>query len=144
MLLAQHFRSIDKLAKQTAEDLTAVREIGPIVAQSIYDFFHDAKNLKVLEKLKKAGVRFPTFQVSAKKTPLTGKSFVFTGGLDSFSRDEAGKIVISMGGEVGSSVTKQTDYVVVGADPGSKLEKARKLGVKILDEERFRKLVGKT
>ncbi|OGC78453.1 MAG: DNA ligase (NAD(+)) LigA [candidate division Zixibacteria bacterium RBG_16_50_21] len=141
-LLAQHFRSIDILAKQSVEDLTAVREVGPIVAQSIYDFFHDVKNLKVLEKLKKAGVKFPTFEVSTKKTPLTGKSFVFTGGLDSFTRDEAGKIVISLGGELGSSVTKQTDYVVAGVDPGSKLEKAKKLGVKILDEDQFKKLVG--
>jgi len=142
-ILARQFKSIDNLSKQSAEDLTKIREIGPIVAQSIYNSFHDSKNLKVLEKLKKAGVEFPVLKEAAKKTPISGKTFVFTGGLDSFTRDEAGKIVMEMGGDVGSSVTKQTDYVVAGADPGSKIVKARQLGIKIIDEEEFKKLVGR-
>ncbi len=142
-ILARQFKSIDNLARQSVEELTQVKEIGPIVAQSIYNFFHDAKNLKVLEKLKKAGVTFPVLKEVTKKTAISRKTFVFTGGLDSFTRDEAGKIVTDMGANVGSSVTKQTDYVVAGADPGSKLEKARKLGIKIIDEDEFKKLIGR-
>ena len=87
--------------------------------------------------------QFPVLKEVAKKTPISGKTFVFTGGLDSFTRDEAGRIVLDMGGNVGSAVTKQTDYVVAGTDPGSKLEKARQLGVKIIDEKEFKKLIGR-
>jgi len=142
-VLAKNFRSIDNLAKQSVEDLTEVHEIGPIVAESIYNFFHNPKNLKVLEKLKKGGVKFPEEKVVAKKTPLSGKTFVLTGGLESFTRDEARKIIEDMGGRVSSSVSKKTDFVVVGADPGSKYDKALELKVKTLDEEEFKKLIGK-
>jgi DNA ligase (NAD+) len=143
-ILARRFGSLDNLARKSAEELTAVREIGPIVAKSIYNFFAAPINLRVLEKLKKAGVDFPVQDRITKKTPVSGKTFVFTGGLDSFSRDQAGRIVLAMGAEVGSSVTKQTDYVVAGTDPGSKLEKARKLGIEIIDEKEFKKLIGKS
>ena len=141
-VLAKNFRSIDNLAKQSIDDLTQVHEIGPIVAESIYNFFHNPKNLKVLEKLKKGGVKFPEEKAVAKKTPLSGKTFVLTGGLESFSRDEARKMIEDLGGRISSSVSKKTDYVVVGADPGSKYDKARQLKVKTLDEEEFRKLIG--
>jgi DNA ligase (NAD+) len=142
-VLAKNFRSIDNLAKQPLEDLTEIHEIGPIVAESIYNFFHNPKNLKVLEKLKKGGVKFPEEKVVAKKTPLSGKTFVLTGRLDSITRDEARKFIENMWGKVSSSVSKKTDFVVVGADPGSKYDKALKLGVKTINEEELRKLIGK-
>lgn len=142
-VLAKSFGSIDRLASQSIEDLTRVHEIGPIVAESIYNFFHNPKNLKVLEKLKKGRVKFPQEKAVAKKTPLSGKVFVLTGGLDSFSRDQATKMIEEMGGRVTSSVSKKTDFVVVGKDPGSKYDKALELKVKTLDEEEFKKLVGR-
>jgi DNA ligase (NAD+) len=142
-VLAKNFKSIDNLARQTVDDLTQVYEIGPIVAQSIYNFFHNPKNLKVLEKLKKGGVKFPVEKVKAKETPFSGKTFVLTGGLDSFTRDEATKIIEEMGGRVSSSVSKKTDFVLVGKDPGSKYDNALKLGVKTIKEEEFKKLIGR-
>ena len=141
-LLARQFQSIDNLAGKSAGELQEIKEIGPVVAQSIYNFFHNSKNLKVLEKLKKAGVKFPVLKQSIRKTPLTGKTFVFTGGLESFTRDQAQRLVESMGGFSGSSVTKITDFVVAGSDAGSKLEKARRLGLRIIDENEFKKLTG--
>jgi DNA ligase (NAD+) len=141
-VLAKNFRSIDNLAKQSMEDLTQVHEIGPILAESIYNFFHNPKNLKVLEKLKKGGVKFPTEKAAIKQTPLSGKTFVLTGGLESLTRDQATKMIEEMGGRVTSSVSKKTDFVVAGKDPGSKYDKALELKVKTLDEEEFKKLVG--
>jgi len=142
-VLAKNFKSIDNLAKQTVDDLTQVYEIGPIVAQSIYNFFHNPKNLKVLEKLKKGGVKFPVEKVKMKETPFSGKTFVLTGGLDSFTREEATKVIEEMDGRVSSSVSKKTDFVVVGKDPGSKYDNALKLGVKTIREDEFKKLIGK-
>jgi DNA ligase (NAD+) len=142
-VLAREFKSLDNIAKQSIEDLTSVFEIGPVVGESIYNFFHDEKNQKVLEKLKKAGVKFPEIKVKTSVTPLTDKAFVLTGGLDSFTRDEAKKIIEDMGGRVSASVSKKTDFVVVGKDPGSKLTDAQRLGVKILDEAGFKKLIRK-
>lgn len=142
-VLAKNFKSVDNLAKQSIDDLTQVHEIGPIVAESIYNFFHNRKNLKILEKLKKGGVKFPEEKAIAKETPLSGKTFVLTGGLESFSRDQATKMIEEMGGRVTSSVSKKTDYVVVGKDPGSKYDKALELKVKTVDEKEFRKLVGR-
>ncbi|MCK4427622.1 MAG: NAD-dependent DNA ligase LigA, partial [candidate division Zixibacteria bacterium] len=103
-VLAKNFGSIDNLAKQSVDDLTQVYEIGPIVAQSIYNFFHNPKNLKVLKKLKKGGVKFPVEKVKVKETPLSGKTVVLTGGLDSFTRDEARKLIEDLGGRVSDSV----------------------------------------
>jgi len=141
-VLAKNFKSIDNLAKESIEDLTEVHEIGPIVAESIYNFFHNPKNLKILEKLKKGGVKFPEEKVVVKKTPLSGKTFVLTGGLETLTRDEARKIIEDMGSRVSSSVSKKTDFVVVGKDPGSKYDKALELKVKTLDEEVLKKLIG--
>ena len=142
-VLAKHFKSIDNLAKQATEDLTQVHEVGPIVAESIYNFFHNPKNLKVLEKLRRGGVRFPVEEVETREGPLSGKTFILTGGLDSFTRDEARKIIEDMGGRVSSSVSKKTDFVVVGKDPGSKYDNALKLGIKALNEDEFKKLIGR-
>ena len=142
-VLARNFKSVDNLAAKTVEDLTQVHEIGPIVAESIYNFFHNPKNLTVLEKLKKGGVVFPEEETELKETSLTGKTFVLTGGLDSMTRDEARKIIETSGGRVSSSVSKKTDFVVVGKDPGSKYAEAQRLGVKTLSEAEFKKMIGK-
>lgn len=142
-VLAREFKSIDNLAKKKPEELTEIFEVGPIVAQSIYNFFHDPKNLKVLGKMKKAGLIFPVYKETTKKTPITGKTFVLTGGLESFSRDETKRILESMGARVASSVSKNTDFVIVGENPGSKLAGAQKFGIKTLKEEEFKKLIGK-
>ena len=141
-VLARNFKSIDNLVDQNVEELTRVHEIGPIVAESIYNFFHNPKNLKVLDKLKKGGVTFPEEETQLKETRLSGKTFVLTGGLDSMTRDEARKIIETFGGRVSSSVSKKTDYVVVGTDPGSKYADARRLGVKTLKEDEFKKMIG--
>jgi len=143
VVLARHFGSIEDLAKQDMEDLKQVDEIGPIVAESIYDFFRNPVNVKVLEKLKRGGVVFPVEEAQAKKEmPLSGKTFVLTGALDTMTRDEARRMIEAMGGRVSSSVSMKTDFVVVGRDPGSKYQKARSLGIKTMDEAEFRKMVG--
>jgi len=142
-VLAREYKSIDNLAQQSIEDLASTFEIGPIVAESIYNFFQDKKNLKVLEKLKKAGVKFPETRVRVEASPLSGKTFVLTGGLDSFTRDEARRMIEEMGGRVSSSVSSKTDFVIVGKDPGSKLTQAQKLGVETINEEEFKKLIKK-
>jgi DNA ligase (NAD+) len=140
-VLAKHFKSIDALARQSVEDLTAVHEIGPIVAESIYNFFHNPKNLKILKKLKQGGVQFPEEEAEVREIPLAGQTFVLTGSLDAFTRDEARQIIEDLGGRVASSVSKKTDYVIVGKDPGSKYDKALKLGVKTLTEKGFKSLI---
>ena len=111
------------------------------MAESIYNFLHNPKNLEVLEKLKKGGVIFPVEKSEAGATPLSGKTFVLTGGLDSFTRDEARRTIEGLGGRVPSSVSKKTDFVVVGKDPGSKYDDAIRLGIETLDEARFKKIV---
>jgi len=142
-VLAKHFKSLDRLARQSIEDLTTVHEIGPIVAESIYNFFHNPKNLKILEKLKQGGVRFPAEKAEARESPLAGQTFVLTGGMDAFTRDEARQIIEDLGGRVTSSVSKKTDYVIVGKDPGSKYDNALNLGVKTLNEGEFKNLIGR-
>jgi DNA ligase (NAD+) len=141
-VLAKNFKSIDNLATQSAEELTRIHEIGPIVAESIYNFFHNPKNLIVLKKLERAGVVFPAEKSEVKEAPLTGKTFVLTGGLGSFSRDQARKIIEDMGGRVASSVSKNTDFVIAGKDPGSKYDEAMRLRIEILSEDDFKKMVG--
>ena len=142
-VLAKHFKSIDNLADQNVEDLTQVHEIGPVVAQSLFNFFHNPKNLAVLRKLEKGGVVFPTEEEETTEAPLSEKNFVLTGGLDAFTRDEVRKIIEGMGGRVSSSVSRKTDFVVVGKDPGSKYDDARRLGIRTLTEKEFRELVGR-
>jgi DNA ligase (NAD+) len=141
-LLAEHFGSLDNMAEASEEELTEVTEVGPKVAQSIVEFFSEAANRELIRKLKHAGLNLKEERKAPKDTRLAGKSFVFTGTLERRTREEAGEQVVSHGGKVISFVSKDTDYVVVGADPGSKYDKARTLGIEILDEAAFEKLIG--
>jgi DNA ligase (NAD+) len=141
-LLAEHFSSLDDLATANTEELENVSEVGPKVAASITDFFVETANRNVIKKLSKAGVRPTAEKREVKSQKLAGKSFVFTGGLANRSREEAGELVQQHGGKVGGSVSKKTDYVVVGTDPGSKYDKAKELGVTILTEDEFERLIG--
>jgi DNA ligase, NAD-dependent len=141
-LLAEHFSSLDELAEATQEQLEEVPEVGPKVANSIVQFFSEPANRQLIKKLEKAGVRPTAEKREVKSNKFAGKSFVFTGGLANRSREDAGELVKQHGGKVASSVSKKTDYVVVGTDPGSKHDKAKELSVPILSEAEFEKLIG--
>ncbi len=140
-LLAQHFQSFEALRQAGEEELLAIEGIGPQVAKGIREFFDKEKNQELLDKLLKVISIKPPEKPTA--SPLAGKFFVFTGGLSRFSRDEAKAQVTARGGKVSSSVSAKTDYVVLGADPGSKYAKARDLGVRILNEDEFEELLKK-
>ncbi|MCK4306588.1 NAD-dependent DNA ligase LigA, partial [candidate division WOR-3 bacterium] len=140
-LLADHFPSIDKLKEAGLEEINAISEIGPVIARSVVEFFENPKNLKIIERLKKAGVCLVGTPPEAESLPLSGKTFVLTGNLAGFSRIEATELIESLGGRISSSVSKNTDYVVAGESPGSKYDKAQKLGVPIINEEEFKKFL---
>lgn len=142
-LLASHFGSIENLMTAKPQDLTAINEIGPEIAASVVEFFHEPRNIDVMKKFRHAGV-MPRKKESHADALLHGKSFVFTGSLSSMGRNEAKAIVENLGGTVLSGVTKNTSYVVAGSDPGSKLDKAKAAGIPILSEDDFLKLIGKT
>jgi len=127
--------------KLSLEDLQRIRDIGPAVSRSIYDWFHESRNTKLLEKLDRVGVKIERYESSAIGHKLNGKTFVLTGSLKSMTRDEAKEKIRSFGGDVSESVSKKTDYVVLGSDPGSKYEKAKRLGVKIINEEEFLRML---
>ena len=138
-LMAKHFPSMDKLSRASREQLTAVPTIGPKIADSLIAFFRQEDNNSILEKLRNAGVK-----MEAEKTGpriLEGVEFVITGRMESFSRQEAEEKIRELGGTASSNVSKKTSYLVVGADPGSKLAKARELGTQQLTEEAFLRLL---
>ena len=141
-VLAERFGSIDELAKASYEELVEIPEIGPRIAQSIVDFFASEDNRRLIEELKAVGID-PRAERPKEKGPLAGKTFVFTGRLSDMTREEAKRLVESLGGKVASSVSRKVDYVVVGEDPGSKLDRARALGIPTLSEEEFKELVGR-
>ena len=140
--LAAHFINIDQLAEAGLEELTAIEDVGPVVAESLAFFFQQPENLELLRRLKEAGLHFSAKKGERKSGQVfTGKTFVLTGKLERFSRDEAQEAIERLGGIVTDSVSGKTSYLVVGEDPGSKMDKARKLGVRILDEQEFLKLL---
>ena len=132
--------SLDRLREMTEEDLHAIEGIGPVIVDSVRNFFGQDRNLEVIDRLKEAGVD-PTEAPKKTGGPLEGQSFVITGTLDDFTRDEAAAAIEERGGKVASSVSKKTTGVIVGANPGSKLAKAESLGTEILDEAAFKKLL---
>ena len=140
-ILASRFRSLDRLANSDIEELQSINEIGPVMAESIFNFFRTEENKKIIEKLRRNGVNTEEKYPSLKSKNLEGKTFVITGSLESFSRNEIEELIRKAGGNASSSVSKNTDYIVTGKDPGSKFEKAKQLGVKIIDESEFKKLI---
>jgi DNA ligase (NAD+) len=141
-LLAEHFGSMQDLVEASPDRLQEVQDVGPSVSASIREFFEEPRNQQLLERLR------PYLTFTGKKrvrgTALAGKTFVITGTLATYSRDAAKKLIEDAGGKVTGSVSKKTDYVVAGADPGSKLDKARELGVKVVDEKGMEELVRQT
>jgi DNA ligase (NAD+) len=138
--LAEHFGSMEALEKAGVEELQNVNEVGPRIAESIVEFFGIAANRKLVERLRQAGLTL-SGQKKQRGTKLAGKTFVLTGTLAHFTRDEAKKMIEDAGGKVTGSVSKKTDYVVAGADAGSKLDKAKDLGVKVIDEKEMHQLL---
>ena len=129
------------LMQAKTEMLEGIMDVGPIVANSIHTFFHQKHNREVIQRLQKRGVHWPDVEVADKaEQPLAGKIFVLTGTMASMTRDEAKAKLQALGAKVAGSVSKKTDYVVVGADPGSKARKAEALGVTMLDEKQLQKL----
>ena len=140
-LLSEHFGSMDKVATASAEELVEVGEVGPKIAEGVREFFSESANRKLIERLRAVGVNMKEAQRELKDSRFAGMTFVFTGTLERRSREDAEALVASHGGKAGSSVSKKTNYVVVGAEPGSKYDKAKSLGVPILDEAQFDKLI---
>ena len=140
-LLAAHFGSMEKVRDASEEELLEVEEIGPKIAEGVREFFSESANRKLIDHLRAVGVVMKEERAAPKSTKFAGMTFVFTGTLEHRTREDAEALVASHGGKAGSSVSKKTNYVVVGADPGSKYDKAKSLGVPILDEAQFEKLL---
>jgi len=136
-LLTRHFSSMKSLAAATEEKLVSIPSIGPQIAQSIIAFFEQPENKNIIERLGNAGLRLEEETIELKQLPLTGQEFVITGKFEGLTQQQAEEQIKTLGGLVGSSVTRKTTFLIVGADPGSKLDKARKLGVKLLTQEDF-------
>ena len=143
-ILASRFKSLNRLADSGIEELQSINEIGPVMAESIFNFFKTEENKKLIKKLRYNGVNTEEKGLSSKSKDMEGKTFVVTGSLESFSRNEIEELIRRHGGNASSSVSKNTDYVVAGKDPGSKFEKAKELGVKIISEDEFRQLIGQS
>jgi DNA ligase (NAD+) len=142
-LLADHFGTLEALLEATEEDLPAIPGIGPEIARSVYQFFAEPRNRRIITDLLAHGLQAQPVVRAARAGlwRLQDKTFVFTGALQEFTREQAAAAVAALGAHATDSVSKKTDYVVVGADPGSKREKAEKLGVTLLNEEEFKKLL---
>ena len=140
-LLARRFRSLPELARASVDEIDAIYEIGPAVAQSVHDWFREPANVRLLERLQSAGLTAHDAAPAAASQSLLGKQFVLTGSLGSLTRDEAKAAIEARGGRVTSSVSKKTSFVVVGGDAGSKLDRAKELGVPTLDEAAFKALL---
>jgi len=140
--LAQYYGNLESIMRASVDELVEVQDVGPVVAESIAGFFQEKHNLDVIKKLRKEGVEWPDVEkISAEQQTLAGKTFVVTGTLSGMTREEAKQALERLGAKVSGSVSKKTDYVVVGENPGSKATKAETLGVMMLDEPAFLKLV---
>jgi len=138
--LAEHFGTMEAIEKASEEELQQVEEVGPRIAKSIIEFFAEPKNRELVEELRAAGLSMRG-KKKGRGTKLAGKTFVLTGTLANYTRDEAKKMIEDAGGKVAGSVSKKTDFVVAGADAGSKLDKAKELGVAVIDEVGMRELL---
>ena len=139
--LADYFLSIDKLISSDEEEISSIHEIGPSISRSVKKFFSEEENLKVIQRLKKHGINFTSLKKEIKENFFLNKTFVLTGTLEKFSRDEAAEKIILLGGKVTSSVSRKTDCLIAGESAGSKLDKAMGLGVYVLTEVEFIKLL---
>ncbi len=140
--ISKYFRTLDDLKNATVDELAKIRDIGDVVAKSIVDFFSNEKNLKLIDKLLSAGIKIKNSTQSGKSEGIfAGKTFVLTGTLESFTRSEATALIEQNGGQTSSSVSKNTDYVLAGSEAGSKLAKAKTLGIEVMDEQTFKKLL---
>lgn len=140
-ILARKYENIDNLMKATSEDLSMINDIGPIVAQSIREFFLQDQTIDLIQKLKQAGVNTKSLEEKSEDNRFEGKTFVLTGSLEKYTRGEAANIIEKFGGKTSSSVSKKTDYVLAGEEAGSKLTKAQNLGVTILSEAEFEDMI---
>lgn len=145
-VITRYYSALDKFKKASLEELIKINEIGPKIAESIIHFFKEKENLAIIERLRKADLNFSQEEEKARKEKvvqiLAGKQFVLTGTLKDFTRTQTKEIISELGGRVTGSISKKTDYVVAGEDPGSKYQKAQKLCVPIIDEEEFKKITG--
>jgi DNA ligase (NAD+) len=141
MLLARHFRSLEALSAASVEEIDAIYEIGPVVAQSVHDWLENPANASLIARLRESGVRTSEEDTAVRSLTFQGMQFVLTGTLAGMSRDEAKAKIEERGGRVTSSVSKKTSFVVFGAEPGSKLDKARELGLRCVEEAEFRSLL---
>jgi DNA ligase (NAD+) len=141
-ILAEEFGSLDALKNARIESLEAIDQIGPIMANSVYEYFHNKDNLAVIEQLQKAGVN-PKHKIRKQSKRLAGKTIVATGTLENFTRSETEQAIKDNGGKATSSISKKTDFVLAGLNPGSKLQKARQLGVRVINEQEFLKMIGR-
>ncbi len=143
-VLAEHFGSMKEIREADEEQLSEVNEIGPTIAHSVYDFLHSDFGRKTIDDLAKQGVEMkaPKTSASAKTGPLAGKTLVVTGTLEKYGREEIEGLIAKLGGRAASSISKSTDYLVAGEKAGSKLDKAHKLGVAVISEAEFDRLIG--
>ncbi len=143
-VLAQHFHSMDRLLRATVDQIGEIHEIGDVIAGSVVDFLHSDLGGRSIEGLRRVGVKMVSEQESRRPQTLLNKTFVVTGKLQKYTREEIQELIQSCGGHAASSVSKKTDYVVAGDDAGSKLEMARQLGVQIINEDEFERLLKST
>jgi DNA ligase (NAD+) len=144
-ILARQYHTMDNLMQASAAELAEIDDIGPIIAESVYQFFSQEENQRTIERLRAAGVKLDELMAASNAAPvaqtLAGKVFVLTGSLPNLTRNEARDLITAAGGKVTSSVTRKTDYVVAGHDPGSKYQQAERLSIPILDEDSLHQLL---
>jgi len=140
-VLSKNFRNTGNLIEASKENIEKIHEIGPEIAESVYNFFHNKANLKIIEKLSNAGLKFEEESTGKSSNKFEGLTFVLTGTLEKYKREEAHEIIERLGGKISSSVSRKTSYVLAGSEAGSKLDKAKKLGVKVIDEKEFEKMI---